>query len=335
MNKEELQMKIADIENKIDSIEAETAHLDLLAENAKLEAEKAKYQSEKEKLVKGLVLLKQNLADVKAEFDETKRFKRQLCLNNVDYLLAKQNKKLGELESNSGNRPGYLSRMKSGKSSSDPSIEFLMTAAEEFNVPIELLIAADLTQMTATEEFIIEFMNKLIEDTQSDGLVWTRETMSDLENMESYNGCVNHPLYVVEEHNDDLGYHETIVYKSCFFPNSNAKPCGDCYNAYLPGTNNHIYIMKCAKGDDRIQGGREVYYEIYMVDVDKYGHGLTKKIGNTLEMNSAIVVIVESLVKNIITSLNRVHIESDVRNVIDAYLKGLDITANDDEMPFK
>lgn len=73
---------------------------------------------------------------------------------------------MGELEEESGNYPGYLSRMKSGKSSSDPSIEFLMTAAEELNVPLELLVSSDLTEMTSTETFIMKFLNKMIDNTQ-------------------------------------------------------------------------------------------------------------------------------------------------------------------------
>lgn len=340
MNREDLQMRIADIENKIASVEAEMAHLDLESESSKIKAVKLTNQEKKEELFKELTLLKQELADAKAEGEATKRFKRQVCLNNVDYLLNKQNKKLGELEINSGNRPGYLSRMKSGKSSSDPSIEFLMTAAEELDVPLELLVGSDLTQMSATEEFIITFLKKLIDDTQKDELVWTRETPTELEKLEvdrDNNGysCVDHPLYKVEEQHTDVEYFEFPVYNSLFFPNCGVKPCGSGYNAYLSGTNNHIYIMECGKGDDRIPWASDVFFEIYMVEVGRYGHDHTKKLCNTLEMSSPIVAIVNSLVKNIITSLNRVHIESDVRNVIDAYIKGLDITgSDDDEMPF-
>lgn len=340
MNREDLQMRIADIENKIASVEAEMAHLDLESESTKIKAVKLTNQGKKEELFKELTLLKQELADAKAEYEVTKRFKRQVCLNNVDYLLNKLNKKLGELEINSGNRPGYLSRMKSGKSNSDPSIEFLMTAAEELDIPLELLVGSDLTQMSATEEFIITFLKKLIEDTQKDELVWTRETPTELEKLEvgrDNNGysCVDHPLYKVEEQHTDVEYFEFPVYDSLFFPNCGVKPCGNGYNAYLKGTNNHIYIMECGAGDDRISWASDVFFEIYMVEVDRYGHDHTKKLCNTLEMSSPIVAIVNSLVKNIITSLNRVHIESDVRNVIDAYIKGLDITgSDDDEMPF-
>lgn len=341
MDKESTQMKIADIENKIASVEAEMAHLDLESEASNLQVVKARNQGKKDELIKEMALLRQELIDAKAEHETTKRFKRQVCLNNVDYLLNKQNKKLGELEISSGNRPGYLSRMKSGKSNSDPSIEFLMTAAEELDVPLELLVSSDLTQMSATEEFIITFLRKLIEDTQKDELVWTRETPTELEKLEvdrDNNGysCVGHPLYKVEEQHTDVEYFEFPTYNSLFFPNCGVKPCGNGYNAYLTGTNNHIYIMECGKGDDRLPWASDIFFEIYMVQVDRYSNTYTKKLCNTLEMSSPIVTIVNSLVKNIITSLNRVHIESDVRNVIDAYIKGLDIMDSDDEdLPFR
>lgn len=339
MSREELQKRVTDIENKIDSVETEIAHIDLEIESTKVKAVKLSKEAEREKYFKELTELKQELSYAKATTEEQKRFKRQICLDNVDFLLAKQNKKLGELETNSGNRPGYLSRMKSGKSSSDPSIEFLMTAAEELDVPLELLISSDLTKMSATEEFIVTFLKKLIDDTQKDELVWNRETIAELEKLEVVNDrsgyrCVDHPLYEVGEQHTDTEYYEFPVYNSLFFPDCGVAPCGNGYNAYLSGTNNHIYIMECGKGDDRIPWLNDKFYEIYMVEVGQFGHDYTKKLCNTLEMSSPIVGIVNSLVKNIISSLNRVHIDSSVRSVIDAYIKGIDITSDDDEMPF-
>lgn len=340
MSREDLQKKITDIENKISSVESEIAHLDLKIEHEKVKAVRLSDEAERERYYRELQVLKQDLAYAKADYDKLKRFKRQICLDNVDYLLAKQGKKLGELETNSGNRPGYLSRMKSGKSNSDPSIEFLMTAAEELDVPLELLISADLTKMSATEEFIVKFIKKLIEDTQKDELVWNRETLSELEKLEITNDrngyrVVDHPLYEVEEGNIEENYYEEIVYNSLFYPRCGVEPAGNCYNAYLSGTNSHIYIMDCKKGDERITWSNDRFFEIYMVEVLNYGHDQVNKICSTLDMSSPINAIVNSLIKNIISSQNRVHIDTGVRSVIDAYLKGIDITGtDDDEMPF-
>lgn len=340
MSREEIQVRMDEIEKQIESVEAEIAHLDLEIESCKVKAVKMSKEAERSNHYKALTELKQVLAVVKAEFENAKRFKKNIFFDNVDHLILKQGKKLGELEVNSGNRPGYLSRMKSGKISSDPSIEFAMTAAEEFDVPLELLVSTDLTQMSATEEFIMKFLNKLISDTQADEFSWNRETVAELEKLEIENDMqgyrsVPHPLFTVKENRTDCDYFEYVEYDSLFFRNCGVKLCGNCYNAKLPGTGNSVYIMDCGKGDDRIAWARERFFEIYLVSFDRYGNPSTKKLCNTLEMSPPIIAIVNTLIKSIMSSLNRVHIESGVKDVISAYMNGLDITGNDDEdLPF-
>ena len=341
-NREETQMRMDEVEKQIASVEAEIAHLDLEIESCKVKAVKGSKEVERSKLYETLTSLKQDLEYAKADFENLKRFKKGIFFKNVDSLLAKKGKKLGELEVNSGNRPGYLSRMKSGKISSDPSIEFVMTAAEELEVPMELLVSTDLTEMSATEEFIMKFLNKLTADTQADEFSWTRETVAELEKLEVENDMngypsVSHPLYMPEEERTDCEYFQYAVYNSLFFRNCGVKPCGNGFNAKLPGTGNHVYIMDCAKGDDRIVWASDRFFEIYLVSFDRYGNPSTKKLCNTLEMSPPIIAIVNTLIKSIISSLNRVHIDSGVKDVISAYINGIDITKNDDEdeeLPF-
>ena len=50
-----------------------------------------------------------------------------------------------------------------------------------------------------------------------------------------------------------------------------------------------------------------------------------KKLCNTIETRETIVVTVDSLVKNIIASLNRIHIDSDVKEILNAYIDGISI----------
>ena len=171
------------IENRISFLKAEIKRLNFEQSFPKTKAEKLEREEQVDSYNRELLSLLQEQLEANAKNMEEKHFNREICLKNVDYLLTKQNKKLGELEEKSGNYPGYLSRMKSGKSSSDPSIEFLMTAAEELNVPLELLVSSDLTEMTSTEEFILKFLNKVIDNTKKDELRWTRETISQLEKL--------------------------------------------------------------------------------------------------------------------------------------------------------
>lgn len=87
---------------------------------------------------------------------------------------------------------------------------------------MELLVSSDLTEMTSTEEFILKFLNKVIDNTKKDELRWTRETISQLEKLgieRDMNGYeeVNHPLYTVGGDGEGEEYYEFPVYDSLFF----------------------------------------------------------------------------------------------------------------------
>ena len=71
-----------------------------------------------------------------------------------------------------------------------------------------------------------------------------------------------------------------------------------------------------------------VYGEAYSNDLKKvnsymYGNYRVKKLCNTIEARDIIVETVNSLVKNIISSLNRIHIDGDVKEILSAYIDGI------------
>lgn len=339
MTRIDAQKQIEKIEDRITYLKGEMDRLGFEMSNTKIKALKIEKQDEINGYKEELQSLMQELTDAKGEWTKIKRFKREICLKNVDYLLTKQNKKLGELEESSGNHPGYLSRMKSGKSNSDPSIEFLMTAADELSVPLELLISSDLTELTSTEEFIMQFLNKVIENTKKDEIDWNRESISELNKLQIQNDMngyrnVPHPLYAIEDDETDTGYYEMPIYDSLFFGKCGVTPCGNGYNAILAGTNNKIYIMECSKGNDGLVWLKDKFYELYLVETDLYGNYIVKKLCNTLEAGDAIVVTVDSLVKYIGASLNRIHIEPAVKDVLNAYINGIEITASNEVNPW-
>ena len=70
---------------------------------------------------------------------------------------------------------------------------------------------------------------------------------------------------------------------------------------------------------------KDRFYELYLVERGRYGNYDVKKLCNTIETRETIVVTVDSLVKNIIASLNRIHIDSDVKEILNAYIDGISI----------
>lgn len=339
--RQELQNHILRLEEELSSIETSIATLDLQLKNVKMKTDESNFKHKIDIYYKELSEKRLALENARSQFATLKRFNRERCLNNVDILLAQKNKKLGELEINSGNRPGYLSRMKSGKSNSDPSIEFLMTASDELEVPLDLLVASNLSDLTSAEKFMLDFMKRLASDTNDDKLEWTRETLSELEKISvtyNINGYLeaSHPLYGIDEKKTDVDNYGSAIYNSLFFKNCDVKPCGNGYYTTLTPNDQRIYIMECSKRDDRIAWHEKNFFEIYMVQYDTYGNTITKKICNTLEASSPLVATIDSLIKTIIVSISHFHIDDSVRSAIDAYMNGKQSRdkGSGEELPF-
>lgn len=105
-----------------------------------------------------------------------KVFDKQICLNNIRYLLnTHPDIKIGKIERDAGVGLGYMSRLLKVDNTTDPSIQFIMTAAKAFGINMDCMLTKDLTGVTATEMYLISFASKLIKDTQKDKLCWTND----------------------------------------------------------------------------------------------------------------------------------------------------------------
>ena len=113
------------------------------------------------------------------------KFDKMRCIANIYGLSKQKNMKIGELESKAGVSAGYLSRLNKEDSTASPSIEFLAVIATELDISLDTLIGAELVKLTSTEEYILNFLKRLIVDTESDKLVWLRETKQELDELDA------------------------------------------------------------------------------------------------------------------------------------------------------
>ena len=265
--------------------------------------------------------------DLEAQLEAEKIFNRELFFENIEYLLSKNNEKLGVLERLSGNNPGYLSRMKSGKSTSDPSIEFLLNAAEFFKVPLELLITTKLSEMTNTEKMVYEFIDKLCLDTRSETLEWTKEDLMELgimvkrnkaENIDERKFIDKHPLFI-NKPSAEQPYN--FKYHSLFFDDDKIFPYYECFHATLKPTSQELYIMQCQiMMDDQNPEG---YYELYIVSKDNENTKVVPFI-NTITAGKPLATKIKTLVINYIyESVQHIHIEEGLKDIISSYIKGI------------
>lgn len=190
-----------------------------------------------------------------------------------------------------------------------------------------------------TESFLYPILNELMSDVENGNReVGVRETVAELEKLEVVDDgqgypSVNHPIFTVQEERTEDNYFCYPVYNSLFYRNCGVKVCNNCYHTKLTPTDQLLYIMECSKGDERLIWKSNRFFEFYIVSYDKCGNATTKKVCNTLEVSSPVCATINSLIKSIITSMSRVHIEEDVRNAIDSYMNGK-ATASDDNDDF-
>ena len=103
LNRDGLLNQKAQIEQAISSKEAEIKTLELHNSVAKTKSEKLSNIKSIDELNDEILLLKQQLVNIEKELYKLKRFDRERCLSNIDYLLAQSDKQLGALERESGN----------------------------------------------------------------------------------------------------------------------------------------------------------------------------------------------------------------------------------------
>lgn len=320
-NKKELADKRDELEKELEGIDEEIETLDLQIKHSKLKDEKTQLEEERSKHEDIQAEIRSELTDVKTELEQGRLFDRGRCIENIMRLLAIKDKKLGNIERLSGNSPGYLSRMRSGKSNADPSIEFLLMAARELEVSLDMLVSSEIYEMSPTEQYLFKFIRGLIEDTEADDVFWERERLSELKRMTvGYDGYdevyVEHPIYHARAVRKANSQSYEPEYYSEFFKDCGVEPRGDCYHAKLPYSESYLYIMFCGKGDDSIAWKKDTFYELYVVEEQ----GMTQPLCNTMEIAESLSVVIESLVKEIALSISHVHINEGVKKIIDGYM---------------
>ena len=283
----------------------------------KIRRDEADYSQKLNKLIVSKSNLEAELQAMLEHLQKGKNFDKMILFSNIRNLLKTKDIKLGQIEREAGCQPGYMSRLEKAGNTSDPSVEFVVTASKMFGIPVDVLISMKVGTITPTEEYVLRFLNGLIEDTCSDELIWECESREYLDKVaiddHAMNG-VTHPLFTGKEYLDHgkvIGLQ--VCYNSKFYPEEQVDIFGDCYNAKLIGTDAHIYFMDCAMID--CLGEQQNFFEMYVV-------------GETVEPICCSLSAVE-IVSNTMQKLNEeikrakihVHLKENAKSVIDKYLE--------------
>ena len=257
--------------------------------------------------------LEKTIIGIKYIIENKKNFDKLRVFSNIRELL-KTNKdiKLGQLEKDAGNQPGYMSRLERSGNTSDPTVEFVVTAAKELGIPVDTLINGTIGGVSPTEKLILSFGKRLINDTREDRISWERQSLAMLNGVYITDYKVmetSHPLYDFEGNpmNPDR-----IFYDSRFYPNEDVQPADTCYVAELPDTNSYVYLMSCMKDWD-------FFYELYLVGDD------IKPVCCSKQSCSEVATMIDNLYKEVKLASNHVHLDNATRNIIGQYLDTEDV----------
>lgn len=231
---DELNSELADLQDadeRLDIADEETT-AKIVEQYGSVEEIRSKYKA----LVKERNAWAHLLTQLEELQPSTKNFNKSLCFSNIRELLRQNpDVKIGQIEKEAGIRLGYMSRLEKEGNKSEPSMEFIVTAAKLLKVSLDTLVSVNLTGLTPTEQYIVNFFDKLKADTIADKLDWNIESADYLNRLETdMNGYVDHPLFSLEtfyeegecEYPDEV---TRVVFTSRSF-GPKTFICGNCYN---------------------------------------------------------------------------------------------------------
>lgn len=246
--------------------------------------------------------------------DSHRYFYKNIFLSNLRTLLKESNVKIGQIEKAAGCAPGYVSRLEKKDNPSDPSVQLVCAAAGYLGVSIDAMVKNEMGPVTPSENQLIRFLSKLIDDTAIEKIEWHTSNQKDLRNVgfDASTEMVDHPLFDIVKEVGISGYPEPVgtEYKSRFKEKVKMEPLGFSYSAHLPYAEEKIYVMSMSPKDNLKQQCIEVYlYEYELSSICDNDSG-----------NKTIDLLVERLYMEIQKATSGTQLSRHSKNVIERYL---------------
>ena len=268
--------------------------------------------------------------DLMGLISSDKNFNKAVCFSNIRELLKQNPKvKIGQIEKEAGIRLGYMSRLEKEGNTSDPSMEFIVTAAKLLNVSIDTLVSVNLAELTPHEQYILKFFDKLIEDTNASKLDWVVEKAAYLNGLEvDESGGKAHPLF--DSYPNLFSNNEPVsVFVSQSFSH-NTRIKDDCFNLRLKnGTT--LYLMNVEKSAKRANDQDATAIEAWLYVPGKNSSALVSS-----RDNNSVSMAVLNLYETVRSQMKRPRIDKDALYAIDAFMNDdlEDDKTDCDDIPF-
>lgn len=271
-------------------------------------------EREKCELVNQLEEMKAFFKKVNQQYSTDLSFNKLKFFANLRYYMKEKDIKIGQIENNAGVQKGYMSRLDKIDSSTDPTIQFVVSAANTVNESLDDLVYGNPAEMSEAENFISKFFKDLLDDTKERMIRWKKVPYGILEKEYNYynESCEHHPLLVLDELiKDDRGDNYCVHYVSKFYIDKKVDVDGDVFFTKMPNTDNFVYLVPCSfRGEEESK-----FFEVYITDDEKIINGIC----NTKQVHPSITGVFNELYKSAMASYENVYVDDDVRNIIEAY----------------
>jgi len=230
-------------------------------------------------------------------------------LKNFRFLLEKSDYKIGDIEEESGNTKGYVSRLENPSNTSFPNLNFLTYVSKKFNVSMDDLLFGKLDAINPSEAMLINFSNKLIADTNKDKLQWNK---IDSLKKKDYSRCSAEELRSIPLRDMAIDSINITV-------NGSKGPflvCGDAYRAFLPDETNAVYIAHVEMQSALNSLMHSEYYEIFLEN----SSGDFIDVSKQAELNESLKLVLKRLHDVVVESTNHVHIGEKAKDIISNYM---------------
>ena len=246
------------------------------------------------------------------------KYERKKLLENI-YLYAKESDhSIGDLETNAGVSTGYLSRLAKKGDKGTIGVEFLCNVAEQLDKTLDALVYTDNSQLTENEQYMIEFLDKLTLQTESNEIEWDMMPPD----IQDTSFIYEHPLFRKVEKVDlefhDIPYHyETNEYCSAFMEPESLHVDGNCFFTMFDDfSRTEVYIMEVSPKHYGSDPNRPRIKEMYFISM-----GNVEPIACTEFLCDQVKEAVERLYSAIESARSHLKINADSKRKIDRFMK--------------
>lgn len=265
------------------------------------------------------------VSDIAEETPVKRNYDRGVLFQNIRELIKHHpDAKLGEIEKASNQKPGYVARLERTGTKTEPTVNFVVTAAKELGVSIDYLIKAPIANLTPTEKYLIEFLDKLKRDTIDYQLEWEIGFQNDL-NHEDPDVCpdVKRLLYTVDfftapgagghiETSRRWGFSSRCFDKKTYI-------AGDCFWLNMKN-DSRLFIMNVKPSFLNKNEGAQRAIEVWLVTY-VYNKTNTRYLCSSQD-GGAVADAVNALHSSVENYAKHPKLKSDITNVIDAFMNG-------------